>query len=438
MSPGPTSCILRWTPTDRPRAASRMARRAERNSEGFWLRIAKHGTTHPPVFSNDRTKVAWAELAGDGCESDHAVLVVYDLKKDESYKLTSCWDRSPASISFSEDDKYIYFTAGSKARVKVFVLPVPASKPGSDKKLASPFKPTDEHTTSAIQPLPGSRLLYFQNSFTKPNDVHLTRGLNQLPASVSQLTRFTEELNGKSLDAGEEFYFDGAEMKIQGWILKLKGYRKNNRSVCSTGVLRRCCPPSGSTTFGQDLTDAIKGGWGGKPLVDLQKGWQYILDVIDRDHAVAAGADYGGWIQRNPGYGFGLKALVCHDGVFDSQYGEYSTDEHYFFKREIGEQPWKDKTREFTRRFSPSNHVHKWSTPESIIQGNKNYRLPEAVGIAASHALQQQGAPSRLAMFPDGNHRVLNHGNSLKWHYEVFCWLNQFVGKDNANQKCSD
>ncbi|KAF9649812.1 hypothetical protein BDM02DRAFT_3186025 [Thelephora ganbajun] len=89
-------------------------------------------------------------------------------------------------------------------------------------------------------------------------------------------------------------------------------------------------------------------------------------------------------------------------------------------------------------RFSPSNHVHKWSTPESIIQGNKNYRLPEAVGIAASHALQQQGAPSRLAMFPDGNHRVLNHGNSLKWHYEVFRWLNQFVGKDNANQKCSD
>ncbi|KAF9649790.1 hypothetical protein BDM02DRAFT_3113263 [Thelephora ganbajun] len=147
--------------------------------------FGEHGTAHSPVFSNDRTKVAWAELAGDGCESDRAVLVVYDLRKDESYKLTSCWDRSPASISFSEDDKYLHFTAGSKARVKVFVLPVPASNPSSDKKLASPFKPTDEHTTSTIQPLPSGRLLYFQNSFTKPNDVHLTRGLNQLPASYN-------------------------------------------------------------------------------------------------------------------------------------------------------------------------------------------------------------------------------------------------------------
>ena len=55
--------------------------------------------------------------------------------------------------------------------------------------------------------------------------------------------------------------------------------------------------PSGSTTFGQgmyihrspqllradstlliDLTDAIKEDWGGKPFVDLRKGWQYILD----------------------------------------------------------------------------------------------------------------------------------------------------------------
>ena len=59
----------------------------------------KHGATHTPVFSNDGTKVAWTELAEDGYESDRAVLVIYDLKKDESYTLTSHWDRSPSSIS---------------------------------------------------------------------------------------------------------------------------------------------------------------------------------------------------------------------------------------------------------------------------------------------------------------------------------------------------
>ena len=56
--------------------------------------------------------------------------------------------------------------------------------------------------------------------------------------------------------------------------------------------------PTGSTTFGQgkiiihlhmlsvliltiqppELTDAIAEDWGGKPFVDMQKGWTYALD----------------------------------------------------------------------------------------------------------------------------------------------------------------
>lgn len=127
------------------------------------------------------------------------------------------------------------------------MLPLPASKAGSDERSASPFKLTDEHSISAIQPLSGGRLLYSQNSFTKPNDVYIIRGLDQLPTSydswdhdtkglsaqsfgVSQLTKFTEEeLKGKVLDAGEEFYFEGAEKNIQGWILRPKGYSEDDR-----------------------------------------------------------------------------------------------------------------------------------------------------------------------------------------------------------------
>jgi dipeptidyl aminopeptidase/acylaminoacyl peptidase len=47
-----------------------------------------------------------------------------------------------------------------------------------------------------------------------------------------------------------------------------------------------------------DLTNAIAKDWGGKPFVDLQKGWKYALDKypeIDPDRAVAAGASWGGY-----------------------------------------------------------------------------------------------------------------------------------------------
>lgn len=49
---------------------------------------------------------------------------------------------------------------------------------------------------------------------------------------------------------------------------------------------------------------------------------------------------------------------------------------------------WPDTLNLFSR-FSPSNFVDKWSTPQLLIHGSKDYRLPETESIAAFHALQQ-------------------------------------------------
>lgn len=38
--------------------------------------------------------------------------------------------------------------------------------------------------------------------------------------------------------------------------------------------------PTGSTTFGQSFTDAIAEDWGGKPFVDMRKGWAHVLKNV--------------------------------------------------------------------------------------------------------------------------------------------------------------
>ena len=40
-------------------------------------------------------------------------------------------------------------------------------------------------------------------------------------------------------------------------------------------------------------------------------------------------------------------------------------------------------------RFGPSNFVANWSTPQLLIHGSKDYRLPETEGLAAFNVLQQ-------------------------------------------------
>lgn len=96
-------------------------------------------------------------------------------------------------------------------------------------------------------------------------------------------------------------------------------------------------------------------------MIDLSKGWKYILNKypeIDQERLVAAGASYGGysikyvdtlfqtilscpptdlactigsWIQgHQKELGFDFKAVVCHDGVFDLAYLDYTIDEEFF------------------------------------------------------------------------------------------------------------
>ncbi|ESK95756.1 dipeptidyl-peptidase 5 [Moniliophthora roreri MCA 2997] len=452
------------------------------------LTSGKQGATHSPVFNYRGTKVAWTELDEDGYESDRFKIVIYDLKENVRFTLTQKWDRSADQLAFAKEGDFIYFTAGDHARIKIFVLPIPPTPSESTEdpdlahKYTTPVALTHEAAASGIQTLDYGRLLFTKSSLTSPNDVFYVRGLREFQrqieqsestvefkGSIEQITKFTEDaLKEKNLSKGEEFWFKGAhDVDVQGWTLKPKGWKKDEKKKWPVVLLIHGGPqgawedqwstrwnpnvfaqqgyftvlinPTGSTTFGQNFTDAIAGDWGGRPFDDMVKGWKYVLEhhpEIDPDRAVAAGASWGGyainWIQGHPEFGFNFKALVCHDGVFDSNYNGYSTDELFFFNHEWGGRPWEKKSAELSQKYSPHNYVHKWSTPQLLIHGSKDYRLPDTEGIAAFHALQQLGVPSRLVIFPDENHWVLNHGNSLKWHYEVFRWFDQFVGKDKA------
>ncbi|KAF9483390.1 hypothetical protein BDN70DRAFT_873894 [Pholiota conissans] len=453
------------------------------------LTSGEHGAIHSPVFNTAGTKVAWLQLDKDGYESDRAKIVIYDLQKKVSFTITQAWDRSPDSLAFSKDDTFLYLTAGDEAKIKVFALPVPptpsesTAHPKFDAKYTTPIALTHSKAASGLQVLPGHKLLFSQSSFTSPNDAFVIRNTKAIQEAilaaggdkdkvladvvkVDKLTGFADaDLKGKELSEGEEFWFKGAlEKDVQGWALKPKGWKAGEKKKWPAILLIHGGPqgawedqwstrwnpnvfaqqgyfvvminPTGSTTFGQDFTDAIAKDWGGKPFVDMLNGWKHALKAhpeIDADRTVAAGASWGGyainWIQGHPEYGFGFKALVCHDGVFDASYNGYSTDELFFFNHEWGGRPWDPQSQETLKKFSPSNFVSKWSTPQLLIHGSKDYRLPETESIGAFHALQQLGIPSRLVVFPDENHWVLNHGNSLKWHYEVFRFINQFVGE---------
>jgi dipeptidyl aminopeptidase/acylaminoacyl peptidase len=190
----------------------------------------------------------------------------------------------------------LYLTAGDEAKVKVFVLPVPPTPAESSThpKLGNvkPIALTQTGAASGLHALPNHRIVFSRSSYTSPNDVWIIRDLHSFEESLisqgaqefkgkaEQLTRFTEGvLKPKGLSPGEEFWFEGAEQKVQGWTLKPRGWQPNQKKAYPVVLLIHGGPqgcwedqwsnrwnpnmfaaqgyyvlainPTGSTTFGQ-------------------------------------------------------------------------------------------------------------------------------------------------------------------------------------------
>jgi dipeptidyl aminopeptidase/acylaminoacyl peptidase len=132
--------------------------------------------------------------------------------------------------------------------VKIFVIPVPptpkhsTAHPDLPSKYTTPVALTEGGSAGGIQTLPNGRLVFSRSSLTSPHDVFIFRGLKHLEDSIEadhektpavftgqleQVTHFTEDvLKAKNLDAGEEFWFKGAnDNDVQGWVLKPKGFK---------------------------------------------------------------------------------------------------------------------------------------------------------------------------------------------------------------------
>ena len=68
-----------------------------------------------------------------------------------------------------------------------------------------------------------------------------------------------------------------------------------------------------------------------------------------------------------------------------------------------------------------------------VVLGLKDYRVPYTQGLGAFTALQERDIASRLLVFPEENHWVLNGANSIRWHDEVEAWMDRWT--DPANWK---
>jgi len=104
-------------------------------------------------------------------------------------------------------------------------------------------------------------------------------------------------------------------------------------------------------------------------------------------------------------------------------YGE--TEEVWFDEWEHHGPPW--ETRETYEKWSASNFVQYIRTPMLLVEGAKDFRVPEGQAFQLFTALQRRNIPSKLLYFPDEGHWVLKPQNSRLWYKTVLGWLDSYL-----------
>ena len=404
-------------------------------------------TDTAPAPSPDGRYLAWLAMDRPTYEADKLSVRLLDLAKGTVRNLMADTDLSFGSLTWSADGKHLLATAQS-------VLDTPAFRidPVTGKVERLDLMAGNEAHIANVTPLPGGRMLFTRDSLGLPAELYLsdtmgqarpltdvaTTKMGQMASIVTRRFSFTgangDTVWGQITRLADQtgpipalLYIHGGP---QGSFNDSWSNRWNPRVTASQGYAVISIDFHGSTGYGQAFTDAIQRDWGGKPLEDLQKGFDAALALdsqIDGTRACAMGASYGGymvnWIAGQ--WADRFDCLVQHDGIFDTRSFYYATEELWFPRWDFGGSY--SQARETYEKWNPANHVDSWKTPMLVVTGELDFRVPYTQGLQSFTALQERGIPSQLLVFPDENHWVLGAKNSLQWHQTVFAWLDRWL-----------
>ncbi|KAF1985225.1 hypothetical protein K402DRAFT_335047 [Aulographum hederae CBS 113979] len=416
---------------------------------------AAKGASSSPRFSPDGKSIAYVQQDGIEYEADRNKLYVADLSGNSSTikALLPDWDRSIDGMTWAKNGKTLYLSVGDRATSKLFNVPLDADSSFVPKNL------TDASSSMAsYYLLPDESVLVASSAIWSSRDFYLL-GTNGTKTSLFKSNEVDEGLAGLGPHSVSEFWFTGSlGIELQSWIIKPSNFspnktyplafivhggpqgahsnswstRWNFQTWADQGYVVIAPNPTGSTSFGQNLTDLIQNNWGSYPYEDLVLCWEYVAanlsSFIDVERGIEAGASYGGymtnWIQGHD-LGRKFKALVTHDGS-TSTLAQLTSEELWFMQHDFNGTLWDDYAN--YERWDPIRHARNFSTPHFVVHNELDYRLPVGEGIMLFNVLQELGVPSRFLNFPDENHWVLKRENSLVWHNEIFNWINYYSG----------
>ena len=442
-----------------------------------------------PAWSPDGSRLAWLSMARDGYEADQTRLKVADLAFEAEGEgqtgnpavaavRTLDFPFNAAGPVWNPDGSILYFNALYDKAVQGIYQTDPSlseakllTREGDWHDYNSPFGFLADGTVLAS---------YCSMDFPtelisiRPSDRKFLQLTHENEAILRQLRQHRTELRMvKTVDGKDmptwvlyppEFdstkVYPAIEITLggpQGTLSQGWSYRWNYLLMAHQGYIVVLPNRRGTTAFGQPWCEQISGDYIGLNMQDYLSAAKMVKAEPYVGKLAACGASYGGYsVYYLAGiHGDVYDCFIAHAGIFNEEHMYMTTEEMWFPNwdngglheyaftpgetgaRGDGEtfggirqggSPWSSAPKA-VRHYANSPHtlVKNWHTPILCIHGGNDFRVPYDEGMAAFNAAQMMGVPSKLIVFPEENHWILQPQNALYWHRSYFDWLERWL-----------
>ena len=360
--------------------------------------------------------------------------------------LTTAFDRSVGDWDLSADGSTLYFSAAEHGRVRLYAMP-------ADGGAAKVLDGDSRGVYSGLQAAGESLVAVWESSAAPAELVRVDTD----DGSHAALSTFNAaRAAGLDRPAFREFWFTSSRgRRIHSWIalppdfdgtqryplvlfihggpfsssLDKDHVRWSPHLLASRGYVVLLTDYTGSVGYGAAFSRNIEGdplATPGEELLEAADAALARFDFIDPQRQAATGASYGGhlvnWLLATTDR---FAALVGHAGLISLE-GQWSTsDVIYHRERMNGGPPWGDSP--VWEMQSPATYADAFSTPTLLSIGERDYRVPLNQTLAAWSYLQRLQVPSRLLVFHDANHWIMNGKEARYFWEQVHAWLGTYL-----------
>ena len=342
------------------------------------------------------------------------------------------FDRNKGNITWSDDEKYIYFTAQSNGGQPLYRADI------STRKVE---QLTDFNSGISGFDLAGNRLVYVKTEVSNPFEVYAADAMAKNPKQLSRLN--ADWVAGKKLIMPEKHSFKNEKgMEVEYWVMKPAGYEPGKKYpllleihggpsamwgpgessmwheyqyFCSKGYGVVYCNPRGSGGYGLDFLRGNVNDWGAGPTRDVLRALD--LAVVegwaDTSKLLVTGGSYAGYLVAwIIGHDQRFAAACSQRGVYDlpTFFGEanaWRLVPNYF-----GGYPWEPAAKATLERESPINYVQDIRTPYIIFHGDNDRRTGFVQSEVLYKSLKALGRPVEYVRHSNATHEITRSGNN--------------------------